>query len=66
MRIRVIIELDKQTNSYSAICPELPGCTSCGETEEEAMANIREAIELYFEPDTREINPEAKVFEVTM
>jgi predicted RNase H-like HicB family nuclease len=59
MRIRVIIELDKQTNSYSAICPELPGCTSCGDTEKEAIA-------LYFEPDTREINPDAKVFEVAM
>jgi len=29
--------------------PTLPGCVSQGETTEEAMANIREAIELYLE-----------------
>ena len=30
--------------------PSLPGCISEGETEEEALANIKEAIELYLEP----------------
>ena len=31
-------------------CPELPGCASCGQTEAEAMENIKEAIALYLEP----------------
>jgi predicted RNase H-like HicB family nuclease len=34
---------------FHAYCPALKGCHSEGETEEEAMANIREAIDLYLE-----------------
>ncbi len=51
MKIRVITEYDSETKSYSAYCPELPGCNSAGYTEEEVLNNIREAIELYLEPD---------------
>ena len=53
MQIRVIIEFDEEVKSFSAVCPELPGCTSCGDTEEETMKNIKEAIRLYLEPDDR-------------
>ena len=35
--------------------PSLPGCISQGETKEEAIENIKEAIELYLEPDTNEL-----------
>jgi len=34
---------------YVAYVPELPGCLSQGETEDEVLKNIREAIELYLE-----------------
>ncbi len=47
---RVVLEYDREANAYSAVCPELPGCASAGDTEEEARANIREAIELYLAP----------------
>jgi len=66
MNLRVIIEYDKITKSYSAVCPELPGCTSCGDSEQEAMQNIKQAIELYLEPDSREISPSAKVYKVAL
>jgi predicted RNase H-like HicB family nuclease len=66
MRLRVVIEYDQETDSYSAVCPELPGCASCGDTEEEAMINIKEAIELYLEPDSKEISPTAKIYEVAI
>jgi len=49
MTFRVVVEHDSETGDYSAVCPELPGCASAGETEAEARANIREAIELYFD-----------------
>jgi predicted RNase H-like HicB family nuclease len=66
MQIRVVIEFDPEVNGYSAYCPELPGCTSCGDTEEEAMTNIREAIALYLEPDEIGLAPAAKVVEVAL
>jgi predicted RNase H-like HicB family nuclease len=34
---------------WIAECSSLPGCVSQGDTEEEALANIKEAIELYIE-----------------
>jgi len=35
---------------YTVYVPSLPGCISEGDTVEEALKNIREAIELYLEP----------------
>lgn len=66
MQIRVVIEYDKEVEAFSAYCPELPGCTSCGETENEAMENIKEAIALYLEPDDIRLTPSAKVYEVAI
>ena len=66
MQIRVVVEYDNEVNSYSAYCPELPGCTSCGDTEKEALDNINEAIELYLEPDEISLTPLAKVYEVAI
>jgi len=43
----VVIEMD--ANGFYAWCPELKGCQSQGTTLEEAIANIKEAIELYLE-----------------
>ena len=50
MKWRVILERDTASGDWAVWCPELPGCTSAGETEDEALENIREAIELYLEP----------------
>ena len=66
MTFRVLLEHDPETGDYSAVCPELPGCASAGETEEEARANIREAIELYLEPGDLELSDNAKLVEVTI
>jgi len=43
MGFTVIVEQDEESN-YIAHCPELKGCWSCGDTEEEALTNVREAI----------------------
>lgn len=45
-RFKVIIEAEPE-GGYSVHVPALPGCASQGETMEEAIANIKEAIELY-------------------
>jgi predicted RNase H-like HicB family nuclease len=51
VNLRVLLEFDDEANAWSAVCPELPGCASAGDTKEEALANIREAIEVYLSPD---------------
>ena len=50
MIIRAIIEFDKQTQAFSATCPELNFVSSCGDTKEEAINNLQEAIALMLEP----------------
>ncbi len=41
MKWRVVLEPDPETGAWAVWCPELPGCVSKGETEEEALENIR-------------------------
>jgi predicted RNase H-like HicB family nuclease len=48
MRYRVLIEQDED-GFFVAEVPALPGCISQGDTREEALANIREAIAGYLE-----------------
>ncbi|MBF0257270.1 MAG: type II toxin-antitoxin system HicB family antitoxin [Desulfamplus sp.] len=49
MKLRVVLEPDED-GGYTVTVPSLPGCISEGETREEALENIQEAIELYLEP----------------
>jgi len=49
MRIKVVLEPSEE-GGYTAIVPSLPGCISEGNTKDEALKNIREAVELYLEP----------------
>jgi predicted RNase H-like HicB family nuclease len=65
MKFRVVLEFDPEANTYSAVCPELPGCASAGDTEEGARRNIEEAIHLYLSPSDIDLPPTAKLVEVT-
>ena len=47
-RFKVFLE-PNELGGYTAIVPLLPGCISEGDSREEALANIKEAIELYIE-----------------
>ncbi len=49
MRIKVVLESSDE-GGYTVYVPSLPGCISEGETLEDVVTNIREAIELYLEP----------------
>ena len=40
-------DLEKTDEGYAVWCPGLPGCWSQGTTEEEALTNIKDAIETY-------------------
>ncbi len=49
MTLKVVLEPSEE-GGYTALVRGLPGCISEGESLEEALAHIREAIELYLEP----------------
>jgi predicted RNase H-like HicB family nuclease len=49
MKLRLIVEKDPDTGRYSSVFPELPGCASAGDIDDEAIANAKEALELWFE-----------------
>jgi len=49
MKLKIVLEASEE-GGYTAYVPSLPGCISEGNTSEEAMANVREAVELYLEP----------------
>mgnify|MGYP000340487258 CR=1 FL=1 len=66
MKFRVVLEFNPDTDSYSSVCPELPGCASAGVTEDEARVNIEEAIRLDLAPVEITLPDTAKLSEVTI
>jgi len=66
VKFRIVLEFDPDARSFSAVCPELPGCASAGETEEDARDNIKEAIQLYLAPTEIQLPENAKLVEVTI
>lgn len=67
MNIKVVMEPSDE-GGYTVIAPALPGCISEGNTRDEALKNIREAIELYLEPidDDAVFAPNAEQIEVAV
>ena len=67
MTLKIILEHSDE-GGYTAIVPALPGCVSEGNTKEEALKNIREAIELYLEPveDDAAFSPDAEQVELSV
>ena len=48
MKLQIVLEPSDE-GGFTVFAPALPGCVSEGETRDEALRNIREAIELYLE-----------------
>ena len=67
MKLKVILE-PSDDGGYTVYVPALPGCLSEGDTKEEALKNIREAIELYLEPveDEMSFSPNAEEIEIAI
>ncbi len=59
MRYKVSVVIEKDAQGYYAYCPELEGCQSQGDTFEEVIANIKEAVEAYTETMSEEEKREA-------
>ena len=66
VKLRLVIEFDPEVRRWSAVFPELPGCASAGDTEEEAVANAKEALALWFEPADVPLPQGAKVLELAL
>ena len=45
--IKYRVKLEETEEGYAVWCPDLPGCWSQGKSEDEALENIRDAIETY-------------------
>ncbi len=59
MKFKVVLE-EAEEGGYVVYVPALPGCVSQGETKEEAIENVKEAIEVYLDIDDAEIEAEIK------
>jgi predicted RNase H-like HicB family nuclease len=67
MNLKIVFEKSDE-GGFTVYVPSLPGCISEGDTREEAMANIREAIDLYLEPveDDLPVGIETEVMEIAL
>jgi len=67
VKLKIILEPSKD-GGFTVFAPTLPGCISEGESKEEAVKNIREAIELYLEPveDDLVLNSDAEQIELAV
>ena len=67
MKLKIVFE-KSDDGGFTVYVPSLPGCISEGDTREEAMANIMEAIDLYLEPveDDLPLGIEAEVMEIAL
>jgi len=54
MKIKILLE-EQEEGGYTAYAPALQGCISQGETIEETLKNIKEAVELYLESDDNDL-----------
>lgn len=67
MKLRVVLEPSEE-GGYTVPVPSLPGCISEGDTKDEALQNIREAIALYLEPveDDSCSHPNAEIIDIAI
>jgi predicted RNase H-like HicB family nuclease len=67
MKLQLILEPSDE-GGYTVYVPALPGCISEGDTKEEALKNIQEAIELYLEAveDDQSFSPNAEKVEIAV
>jgi predicted RNase H-like HicB family nuclease len=49
MKLKIVLEPSEE-GGFTVFVPALPGCISEGDSREEALKNIKEAIKLYLEP----------------
>ena len=70
MIFKVVLKIDREDGGYSVSCPAISGCHSQGDTEEEALDNIREAIlgclEVLNERANEKAHEDSRILEVAV
>jgi predicted RNase H-like HicB family nuclease len=70
MKFQVIIREDPEDGGYNVSCPAIPGCHSQGDTVEEALENIKDAItgciEVQNEDTLQTRNSDSRIMEVSL
>jgi predicted RNase H-like HicB family nuclease len=67
MKLQIVLEPSEE-GGFTVTVPSLPGCVSQGDSREEALANIQEAIRIYLESveDDATFPPQAEVLEIAL
>ena len=63
MELKIVLE-EQEEGGYTVFVPALPGCISEGDTLEEAIKNIKEAIILYLDIDTIDFSGKGKIIDI--
>ncbi len=67
MKLQIVLEPSEE-GGFTALVLSLPGCISEGNTKNEALENIREAIDLWFEvvDDDFVLNADSELLEIAV
>jgi len=65
MELKIILE-EQEDGGYTIYVPALPGCISEGDTSQEAIENIKEAIQLYLDIDLTDVENKKKIINLSI
>lgn len=63
MEIKIVLD-EQEEGGFTVYVPALPGCVSQGDSVDEALSNIKEAIELHMEAEVSTISHEGRVMNI--
>ncbi|MBN2535683.1 MAG: type II toxin-antitoxin system HicB family antitoxin [Spirochaetales bacterium] len=66
MKYRFAVVIEKDKDGYFAFCPELDGCFTQGDSYEEIVENIKDAIKLHIEDRLTDNDPIPQVDEISL
>ena len=63
MDMKIVLE-EQEEGGFTVYVPSLPGCISQGETINEALKNIKEAVGLYLDVEIEDIKGKRKIMNI--
>ena len=65
MNLKIVLE-EQEEGGYTVFVPALPGCISQGDTLDEAVSNIKEAILLYLDEEPEDFSGKGKIIDLEL